>query len=110
MASDIEEFKARLEEWSEDHIRYLLATRKIRKPEKVALANAHILRKDQEREDKLERRKEASVSEQMQIAHSAKNAAWASAAAAKSANRIAKVALVVAIVAIGVSIVGWPFD
>lgn len=57
-------------------------------------------------------RKEASQSEQTEIARSAKDAAWAAAEAArdaareaKTANTIAKTALAIAIIAIVVSIV-----
>ncbi|HSG34462.1 MAG TPA: hypothetical protein VLA37_07995 [Sphingomonadaceae bacterium] len=51
-------------------------------------------------------RSEASQSESLKIARSAKDAAWEAARAAKTANTIAALALAAAAIAIAISIVG----
>ena len=51
-------------------------------------------------------RNDASNAEQIDIARSAKDAAWEAARAAKSANTIATLALIAAVIAIAVSILG----
>lgn len=70
------------------------------------VAEAWLRQKDQERADALALRNEASQAEHLEIARSAKDAAWEAARAAKHANRIATAALIAAAVAIAVSIVG----
>jgi len=66
-----------------------------------ALAYKWLRRKDQE----ARRLNEASQAEQIEIARSAKDAAWEAARAAKIANKIAVAALIAAAVAIIVSII-----
>ena len=107
MASDIEKFKKYLEQWSEDHIRYLLKTGKIKKREKVALAEEALRRKEQVREEELERCNQASIQEQIDIARSAKDASWAAVDKAKKANWISIFAFVLAFAALGFSIAVW---
>jgi Mg2+/citrate symporter len=53
----------------------------------------------------LERRSEASNAEQLDIARSAKEAAWAAAQAAETANNKAKIAIAIAIISLIVAIV-----
>jgi hypothetical protein len=54
-----------------------------------------------------EQRREASQAEQIDIARSAKDAAWEAARAAKKANTIAIIAVTMAIVAIIISTFSW---
>lgn len=53
----------------------------------------------------LERRSEASSSEQLAIARSAKDAAWAAARAAETANSKATIAIAIAIISLIIAIV-----
>lgn len=53
----------------------------------------------------LERRNEASCAEQLEIARSAKDAAWAAARAAQTANSKATMAIVIAIISVVITIV-----
>ena len=54
----------------------------------------------------LERRNEASSVEQLELARSAKDAAWAAARAADLANRKATIAMIMAAISIIVTIIG----
>ena len=67
-------------------------------PEWIAFAKEWLAQFDHDR-------KVASQAESLEIATSAKNAAWEAARAAQSANTIATLALVAAVIAIAVSIV-----
>jgi len=58
-----------------------------------------------ERDDEARKRNEYSQSEQIDIARSAKDAAWEAARAARTANKIATAALIAAVIAIAVSII-----
>src|SRR5687767_12085871 len=94
---DKEAFLAELEKLSEDDLRLRLATKIYGDAnDKGALAREALLRKELARQAESERRREASQSEQIDIARSAKDAAWAAAKWAKIANIIAATALIVA--------------
>ena len=67
------------------------------------LAIKWLAQKDQESE----RRREASQAEQIDIARSAKDAAWEAARAANKANTIAAIAVAIAILAIIISTFSW---
>ncbi len=58
------------------------------------------------REEESRRRISALQAEQVEIARSAKDAAWVSAQAAKGANLRSTVAIIVALIALGVSVFG----
>lgn len=95
MASN-KEFLAMLESLSENKIREHIASGAWSEPRKVRLAEELLRRKYQERLDTNEARRDASNFEQIRIARSAKNAAWAAAIAAIIAAIIAAVAAVIA--------------
>jgi hypothetical protein len=99
---DDNEQLARFEEMGEDAVRILVHTRRFTTPNQ-RLAIKWLAQKDQESE----RRREASKAEQLDIARSAKDAAWEAARAANKANIIAAIAVVMAIIAIIISTFDW---
>lgn len=81
-----EEFWAELEEAGEEEVRARVNTgRYTSGNKKRELAQQWLDKKVHERAELSERRKEASQSEQIEIARSAKDAAWSAAEAARSA-------------------------
>ena len=99
---DDNEQLARFEEMGEDAVRILVHTKRfITSNERLAIK--WLAQKDQESE----RRREASQAEQIDIARSAKDAAWEAARAAKTANAIAMIAVAMAIIAIVISTLTW---
>lgn len=71
----------------------------------LPLVEEWLRRKDHDRSTEAAQRSEASISEQIDIARSAKDAAWAAADAARAANKRATIALVVATIAAIASII-----
>jgi hypothetical protein len=91
-------FFAELEQLGEDEVRARVASGIYSSiSPKKGLAEDWLLRKRQSREAEAERRRDASNSEQMCIARSAKNAAWTAATAAIIAAICAVVAIVIAL-------------
>jgi hypothetical protein len=108
MGDDNDEQLTRFEEMGEDAVRILAYTQRFT-TKNQRLAIKWLAQKDQESE----RRREASQAEQINIARSAKDAAWAAssvaeraAAAAEKANIRATTALVIAAISIAATIIG----
>ena len=99
---DDSEQLARFEEMGEDAVRILAYTQRFT-TKNQRLAIKWLAQKYQE----LERRREASQTEQTDIARSAKDAAWEAGRVAKKANTIAIIAVTMAIVAIIISTFSW---
>jgi hypothetical protein len=97
---------AELKKWGEDNVRHLLASHQL-----SAVYHEPALRWieeiDRASTEESERRRAASQAEQIDIARSAKDAAWEAARAAKTANTIAITAVVMAIIAIIISTFAW---
>jgi len=103
-----EEFWAELDEVGETEVRVRLATKIYGDiNNKGSLAREWLMRKDQARESARELRNEASRVEQIDIARSAKDAAWAAARAAEKANTRATIALIIATISTIIAIVGF---
>lgn len=110
---------AELNDMGEQTVRDLLANGRASST-KTLWAQQWLDEIDQERSDALDAKREASQSEQTEIARSARDAAWSAAdaareaataareqaLAAKTANTIATVALIAAIIAMAISIIG----
>jgi hypothetical protein len=99
---DDSEQLARFEEMGEDAVRIHVHTFSFNTAHQ-RLAIKWLAQKDQE----LERRRDASQAEQIDIARSAKDAAWEAARAANKANTIAAIAVAMAMVAIIISAFAW---
>lgn len=91
------EVSRRCREMGEEKVRWTIAQGG-GTPEWIAFAKEWLAQFDHER-------KLSSQAESLEIATSAKDAAWEAARAAKNANTIATLALVAAVIAIAVSIV-----
>lgn len=88
MAWDQEAYKNDLKKVGEAKVRELFATGKITDSKKVPLVQEFLRQEEQSR-------KEASIREQMDIARSAKNAAWAAATAAIIAATCAAISIAI---------------
>jgi uncharacterized membrane protein len=99
---DDREQLARFEEMGEEAVRIHVHTFSFNTAHQ-RLAIKWLAQKDQE----LERRRDASQAEQIDISRSAKDAAWEAARAANKANTIATIAVVMAIIAIITSTFAW---
>ena len=95
---DPDEFFAELEEIGEDEVRKRFATGRIYDHGKSPLVEEWLRRKDQEREDSLNR-------EQIEIAREAATSARDAARAARSAVNTAKIVAIIAAIAIILSII-----
>ena len=95
---------AELEQLGEDEVRHRLDTNQFSLAY-YSPAKRWIARRDRAESEESERKREASQSEQISIARSAKDAAWAAALAARKANIIASAALIMATISIVVSVI-----
>lgn len=96
---DLAKFEEQLEQLGEWEVRQRLGNR-VWNTQRMTLASAWLERKKSERDGEAQ-------SEQIAIARSAADAAWAAARAANKANAIAVSALIIAIISIAVTLV-WP--
>jgi hypothetical protein len=103
---------AELKEWGEDNVRRRLASNQLSLAHREP-ALRWIEGIDRATAEEVERRKDASTAEQIEIDRSTKDAAWAAAraaerapTAAEKANTRATIALVIAAISIATTIVG----
>jgi hypothetical protein len=97
-----DQFWGKLEELGEDQVRLNVSLQRYGAPnvDKRVLAEEWLRKKDQDRRSAREWAMDASSSENLRVARSAKNAAWAAAAMAAAAAITAAVSAVIAYLAL----------